>query len=94
MGNLHENVFEKDFTFNVGNDRWQCASFTAAFLSPRIATLQGSDPTLCEFTITTNDPDHYFESFLFLGFGSTVKITSTNSAFFQSICCELWNREL
>jgi hypothetical protein len=52
-----------------------------------------SDPTLREFTITTNDPNHYFESFLLLGFGSTVKITWTNATFFRSICCELSNRE-
>jgi hypothetical protein len=91
LRNLRENVFEQDFTFIVGNDWWQCASFIAAFLSPRIAALQGSDPTFREFTITMNDPCHYFECFLFLGFGSTVKIASTNSTFFRSICCELWN---
>jgi hypothetical protein len=62
--------------------------------SSRIGALQGSDLTLHEFTITTNDPDHSFESFLFLGFGSTVKLSSTNLAFLQSICCELWNQEL
>jgi hypothetical protein len=94
LGNLRENVFEQDFTFIIGNDRWQCASFIAAFLPPRIAALQGNDPTLREFMITTNDPFHYFESFLFLGFGSTMKIASTNSTFFRSICCELWNQEL
>jgi hypothetical protein len=94
LGNLCENVFEKDFTFIVGDDRWQCASLIAACLSPRIAALQGSDPILHEFTITTNDPDHYFESCLFLGFGSTVKLSSINSIFFRSICWELWNREL
>jgi hypothetical protein len=92
LGNMCDNVLEKDFTFIVGDDRWQCASFIAAFLSPRMAALQGNDPTLHEFTITTNDPDHYFESFL--GFGSTVKLSSTKSTFFRSICCELWNREL
>jgi hypothetical protein len=82
LGNLHENVFEKDFTIIVGNDRWQCTSFIAAFLSPRIAALQVSDPTLREFTITTNNPNHYFESFLLLGFDSTMKIPLTNSTFF------------
>jgi hypothetical protein len=83
LGNLRENVFEQDFTFIVGNDRWQCASFIAAFLSPRIAAFQGSDHTLHEFTITTNDLCHYFKSFLFLGFGSTVTIASTHSIFFD-----------
>jgi hypothetical protein len=92
LRNLHENVFEKDFTFMVGSDRWQCPSFIAAFLSPRIAALQASDPILHEFTITTNDSCRYFESFLLLGFGSSIKITSTNSTFFRSICCKLWNR--
>jgi hypothetical protein len=89
LGNRRQNVFETDFTFLVGNDQWQCASFIAGFLSPRIAALQESDPTLREFTIITKDPGHYFESFLSLGFGSTVKITSANSEFFRSICCEL-----
>jgi hypothetical protein len=94
LGYLHENVFAKDFTFIVGSDRWECPSFIAAFLSPWIAALQRNDPTLHEFTITTNDSCHNFATFLLLVFGSTVKISSTKLAFVQSICCKFWNGEL
>jgi hypothetical protein len=48
--NLPRNVYENDFTFIVGESRYYCPSFIAAFLSPRICNLQMKDPTLREFS--------------------------------------------
>jgi hypothetical protein len=68
--------------------------FIAAFLSPRLAELQMSDPTLHDIVIETPDPNHYFENFLNLGFGSCLRVTTENWLFIRSICNELWNREV
>jgi hypothetical protein len=60
LANLPHNVYENDFTFGVGDDRYKCPSFVAAFLSPRLCSLQRSDATLHEFAIETKYPNHLF----------------------------------
>jgi hypothetical protein len=89
LANIPGNIYENDFTFIVGEDRYQCSSFIASFLSPRIGQLQVSDSTLQQFVIATKDPEHYFHNFMCLGEGCKMTLTNENSGFFRSICCEL-----
>jgi hypothetical protein len=46
------------------------------FLSPGIGQLQSKDSTLHELVIETNDPRGYFKTFLSLGTGMRVTISS------------------
>jgi hypothetical protein len=94
FANLPRTVYNNDFTFIVGHDHYECPSFVAAFLSPRIAHLQAFDPTIHDFVIETEDPQHYFQACVGLCEGPTLTVTSSNRTFIQSICCELWNREI
>jgi hypothetical protein len=63
---------DRDFTFIVGDERYDCPSFVAEFLSPRITTLRSQDITIDEFTVNTEDPNHYFGTLLSIGFGHEV----------------------
>jgi hypothetical protein len=93
LGNLPRNVYENDFTFIVGDYRYDCPSFIASFLSPRICDLQMKDATLREFYIETSDPTELFPKLLSVCYGSSFRVCESIS-FFQSILSELWNREL
>jgi hypothetical protein len=93
FGNLPKNVYENDFTFIVGDNRYYCPSFVASFLSPRICHLQMKDPTLREFYIETKDPTTLFSKLLEVCYGSSFRVCESKS-FFGSILTELWNREL
>jgi hypothetical protein len=89
LANIPRNIYENDFTFIIGEDRDQCPSFIAAFLSPRIGQLQISHSTLRKFVIATKDPEHYFYNFICLGEGCKITLTGGNSGFFRLMCCEL-----
>jgi hypothetical protein len=89
LAKLPQNVYENDFTFIVGDDRYKCPSFVAAFLSPRVCSLQRTDGTLHEFIIETKDPNQLFESIVGLGEGRSMTVSATNSSFVRSICYEL-----
>jgi hypothetical protein len=74
-----------DFEFVVGQSRHRCPSFVADFLSPRISALHAADCTLNEFRISTEDAENSFASFLSLGRGLGVSVTSSNRDFFVSL---------
>jgi hypothetical protein len=93
FGNLPRNVYDNDFIFIVGDNRYSCPSCVASFLSPRICHLQMTDPTLREFYIETNDPTNLFPKLLRLCYGSSFRVCASIS-FFERILIELWNREL
>jgi hypothetical protein len=90
---LPRNVYENDFTFIIGENRYYCPSFLASLLSPRICNLQTKDPTLREFCIETKDPTNLFSKLLEVCYGSSFRVCESKS-FFMSILKELWNREL
>jgi hypothetical protein len=94
LANIAASQFENDFAFIVGGERHECPRFAAAFLSPRIARLQSSDPSFCEFEIKTADRCGEFGDFLSLGRSGSVSVTSENIDFFVSIAGELENSEL
>jgi hypothetical protein len=64
FANIPRKAYVNDFTFTVGDARYECPALFAAFLSPRIGSLQSIDPTIHEFDITTNDPHSYFPQIL------------------------------
>jgi hypothetical protein len=94
LGNLSKHIYDNDFTFIVDDQHYECPRFIAGFLSPKICELQSNDPTVQEFMIETKDPHSYFKTFLSLGMGARVKISSLNLKFFQTLCRELRNGEL
>jgi hypothetical protein len=85
---------DMDFAFIVGDQRYDCPSFVAEFLSPRIAALRSQDITIREFTVNTEDPNHYFGTLLSLGFGHEVCFSHSELPFVRSVCGELRNHEL
>jgi hypothetical protein len=85
---------ESDFAFIVGDERYSCPFFVAEFLSPRVTSLRSQDITIDEFSIETDDPDHFFQSLLSIGFGREVCLSEKGVRFFRSVCGELWNYEL
>jgi hypothetical protein len=91
LANLSRNVCKDNFSFIVGEEQYRCPSFIAAFLSCRF---QANDPTLCVIVIKALDPNHYFESSVSLGFGSSLTVTTEDCDFIRSICSELCNREV
>jgi hypothetical protein len=52
---LAEQISRKDFRFVCGSDALSCDRFQAASISPRIANLLSSDPTIDEFSISPAD---------------------------------------
>jgi hypothetical protein len=85
---------ERDFTFIVGDERYDCPSFVADFLSPRITSLRSHDITITEFSIETADPNHLFGTLLSLGFGGEISMGKEGLNFVRSVSSELWNSEL
>jgi hypothetical protein len=93
LRNLPKNVYEHDFTFIVCENRYDCPSFLASFVSPRICSLQKKDVTLQEFYIETEDPTDLFKTIIEVCYGSSFRVKD-NLSFYRSIFCELGNREL
>jgi hypothetical protein len=94
MANLALSKSGNDFTFSVGQHSYKCPWFVADFLSPRIGRLHSTDPTLNEFVIQTEDPEHQFEQFLLIGAGGSINVNESSSDFFGSVASELGNFEL
>jgi hypothetical protein len=63
---------EHDFEFIVGDERYGCPSFVAEFLSPRVSLLRSQDITIQEFSVNTEDPNHYFEHLISLRSTSSI----------------------
>jgi hypothetical protein len=85
---------EPEFTFIVGEDRYNCPWFVAAFLSPRVGSFQSTDVTQNELEIETTDLRKEFSAVLSLGYGSSLSVTKQNRKFLLSIARELHNVEL
>jgi hypothetical protein len=94
MANISASKSENDFTFIVGDNRYHCPWFVAAFLSPRIGRIQSIDPTFCEFVVGTSDSRCEFSDFLSLGRGRSISLTSSNRGFLLSVAAELENFEI
>jgi hypothetical protein len=94
MRNVAISKVESDFDFGVGDNRYSCPWFVAAFLSPKIAQLHALDPSICEFHVETKDHKQEFDKFLSLGCGLSFVIDNENLLVVRSIVRELGNCEL
>jgi hypothetical protein len=94
LKNIPASACPSDFEFLVDGVSHRCPSIIADFLSPAIARLHSSDPSISEYSVQTPDPHQQFNSFLSLGLGSPITITPGNRAFLISLTRELQNAEL
>jgi hypothetical protein len=93
LTNLHWFDSDSTFTFFVGDNLYKCPPFAADFLSPIVATLRRSDPTLSEFTIDLPDPNEIFTRFLALARGDALTVDSATYSHFLSLSTALGNSE-
>jgi hypothetical protein len=91
---LEDGHIKKDFAFIVGGERYCCPCLIAEFLSPRVASERSQDITIQEFSLETEDPDHYFPILLSLAYGRKVSVNSEAKTFIRSVSAELLNGEL
>jgi hypothetical protein len=94
LSNIQYGEQLNDFEFIVGDARYRCPWFVAAFLSHRIAKLRSADNTICEIQIETNDTKHEFERFISLGRGESIKFSRDTLEFYTSLSQEPENEEL
>jgi hypothetical protein len=85
---------EPDFTFIVGEDRYTCPWFVAAFVSPKVCSLHSTDVTHNKLEIATKDLRKEFSNVISLGYGSTLSVRKENRSFLLSIARELNNYEI
>jgi hypothetical protein len=65
---VNQGLYENDFTFVLGDEKYRCPGLIAEFLSPRISSLRQEDATVAEFHLETPDPDRLFPNILAMGF--------------------------
>jgi hypothetical protein len=94
MANIPPFELSGPFTFLVGGVRYPSLTLTADFLSPAIARLRSTDPSLTEFRLETRDDARRFPSFLSLATGGSIRIDRSNFDFFLLLAEELGNFEL
>jgi hypothetical protein len=59
-----------------------------------VASQRSQDITIQEFSLETEDPNHYFPTLLSLAYGRKVSVSSEGKTFIRSVCAELHNCEL
>jgi hypothetical protein len=90
---LADQISRKDFRFVSGSKALICDRFQAGFISPRIAALILSDPTVDEFSIAGGDAQT-LEILHKLIFGESVVITEGNVGLLTALSENLGNVEL
>jgi hypothetical protein len=94
MRNFPASKMRHDFLFCIGDARCPCSWIVADFLSPKIARLHATDPSITEYEIETPDSDAQFQSLLSIADGGSLHVNSDNCTFFLSVSRELGNCEL
>jgi hypothetical protein len=94
LANWPRGIYENDFAFILPDGRYECPLFIATFLSPRVAGLLSTDPTVRELQIRRRDPNHFFAGVLGLAEGCAIELTEENSEFVCFIGFELGNSEI
>jgi hypothetical protein len=85
---------QNDFIFIIGKSHYRCPSFVADFLWPKLARLPAIDPAIDRSIISASDCYCDFDSFLSLGCGSDISVSSSNRDFIVLLSSELGDREL
>jgi hypothetical protein len=94
LGHIAASKSENDFSFVVGDERYDCPWFIANFVSRKVARLHEVDPSVRELSVETEDREHEFGTFLSLGRGIGVRVSESNRLFLLSLARELESFEL
>jgi hypothetical protein len=94
LGNVPQSQALNDFRFLVGGAVYDCPWYVADLISPVIAHLHQSDPTLDGFLVETVDDDRYFKYFLALGRGEDLPLNDRSVPFFLALAKELGNSDV
>jgi hypothetical protein len=94
LANVAVRDWSDDFTFIIGDRRYQCRSSVAQFLSPLVSKLHSIDATISELRLGIEDPERLFGSVLETGKGNSIAVDSTHRQTFAGICAAPWNSEL
>jgi hypothetical protein len=96
LENIQFKEHDEEFEFRIGDGSYSCSWMIAEFLSPRIAKLRRSDPTMKSIQLTSVNDDGCgrFGDVLSLGSGSDLVVESSNREFFVAVFQELENSEL
>lgn len=86
-------IYKKDFTFIVNNEKFYTNKIIADMLSPVISRHHLTDPTLNEFTIQTKSRGH-FQFFLDLLNFEEIEIPESEKVFVIEISTILKNEEI
>lgn len=92
--NAAKGVKEKNFTFIVGGNKYQCNSFFADFISPKVAQLHLSDPLADTFVIKCKDKNKEFELVMDIMHGKKVFLQPEDQKYLAKIGRKLGNTEL
>jgi hypothetical protein len=94
MSNIRKNDTAHNFSFIVGRRHYVCPCVIADFLSPKIARLHFANPTIPEYVVETDDPNHDFHVFMALGKGENVAVAPAAFSFLLALSRELENVDL
>lgn len=94
LSNINQAILPKDFTLFIGKKQHKMNTIIANILSPRIANLCSTDPTIDAFKIDVNDPNNYFNQFESLILKGKAIFPGDQIRFFMKIANELGNEEI
>jgi hypothetical protein len=92
--NIATNKMIKDFTFILGNSRYECAWFIADFLSPKVSRFHSVDPSIEELVIETQITSDCFNKFISNCFTSFCSLSDDERQIFLSLSREFDNVEI
>lgn len=91
--NVPLQIYEKDFTFIVNNEKFNTSRIISDLLSPKISSIHQLNPTLSSFTITTNSKGD-FSHILELATFSKREIAENEIGFFSEVIEQLGNEDI
>lgn len=86
--------FHKDFVFVVGDHEYPCTKYGACFISPKIASILYSDPTIDRMYIDINDDQYQFRLVERLMQGHSIELNGETSKYLCEISKIIENREI
>ena len=86
--------FQKDFVFVVGDHEYPCTKYGACFISPKIASILYTDPTIDRMYIDINDDQYQFRLVERLMQGHSIELNGETSKYLCEISKIIENREI
>ncbi|OHT03894.1 hypothetical protein TRFO_28734 [Tritrichomonas foetus] len=95
LSNIDFDIYEKDFTFYIGEEQFECNKLLADFISPNICKLRINDPTIDCYYINNigNINANLFNLILSLAMGYTIEIAKEDRRSITTLFSELGNTE-